>query len=233
MIGEIWGYETAGFFTSDEEVKNWADQSDIYSKWGKGDIKYVDLNHDGKINWGDDTKKNSGDKKVIGNSTPRFLFGLNTTIRYKDFDFGMLWQGVAKRDVALGSTLFWGFQSNKVFSNAFEHTLDYWKEDNQNAYYPRPYMSGENTKNQQIQTKYLQNAAYVRLKNLQIGYNVPTTFTNKIKLERLRIYLSGENLLTFSPLISGIDPEATGGVYGDGKNYPLSRVISVGLNVVF
>lgn len=232
-IGEIWGYETAGFFTSDEEVKNWADQSDIYSKWGKGDIKYVDLNHDGKINWGEDTKKNSGDKKVIGNSTPRFLFGLNTTIRYKDFDFGMLWQGVAKRDVALGSTLFWGFQQNKFFSNAFEHTLDYWKEDNQNAYYPRPYMSGENTKNQQIQTKYLQNAAYVRLKNLQIGYNVPTTFTNKIKLDRLRIYLSGENLLTFSPLISGIDPEATGGVYGDGKNYPLSRVISVGLNVVF
>lgn len=145
----------------------------------------------------------------------------------------MLWQGVAKRDVALGSTLFWGFQQNKFFSNAFEHTLDYWKEDNQNAYYPRPYMSGENTKNQQIQTKYLQNAAYVRLKNLQIGYNVPTTFTNKIKLERLRIYLSGENLLTFSPLISSIDPEATGGVYGNGKNYPLSRVISVGLNVVF
>ena len=232
-LGEIWGYETDGFFRDDADVKGSAGQSALYAKWSAGDIKYKDLNGDKKIDWGDGTADNPGDKKIIGNSTPRFLYGLNLSANYKDFDFSMFWQGVGKRDVFIGSTSYFGFQNNKFFTNVYEHNLDYWTEENTGAFFAKPYATGEVDKNQQIQSRFLQNAAYLRLKNLQIGYSLPRALLQKVKIDRLRFYVSGENLLTFTKLVDGIDPECTEGEWGDAKSYPASLVCSFGLNLTF
>ncbi len=111
--------------------------------------------------------------------------------------------------------------------------MDYWTEENTDAYWARPYFANGEDKNHQTQTRYLQNGAYLRLKSLQLGYTLPISLTQKVKIQNLRIYLSGENLLTFTKLISVFDPELTGGLYGSGTMYPLQKVLSVGLNVTF
>lgn len=232
-LGDIWGYETDRFFTSADDVKNSPDQSAIHAKWNPGDIKYKDLNNDGKINWGDNTASDPGDKKVIGNNTPRFLYGLMFAGQYKDFDFSVFFQGVGKRDVFIGSTTYFGFQGNKYFDNVHEHNMDYWTEDHTDAFFARPYATGEVSKNQQVQSRFIQNGAYLRLKNLQLGYTLPKTLLQGVGIEKLRFYFSGENLLTFSKLIDGIDPEGTVGEWGDGKSYPMSLVCSFGVNLTF
>lgn len=232
-LGDIWGYETDRFFTSEDDVKNSPNQSAIHAKWNPGDIKYKDLNNDNKIDWGDNTASNPGDKKVIGNNTPRFLYGLMFTGQFKDFDFSVFFQGVGKRDVFIGSTTYFGFQGNKYFDNVHEHNMDYWTENNTNTFFARPYATSEVDKNQQIQSRFIQNAAYLRLKNLQLGYTLPSTMLQGVGIEKLRFYFSGENLLTFSKLIDGIDPEATVGSWGDAKAYPMSLVCSFGINLTF
>lgn len=224
---------TEGFFTSPEDVKNSPDQSAIYATWNPEDMKYKDLNGDNKIDWGDNTAVNPGDKKVIGNDTPRFLYGLSFSGIYKDFDFNLFFQGVGKRDVFIGSMTYFGFQGSKFFTTVHDHNLDYWREDNQDAFFARPYATSEVDKNQQVQSRFIQNGAYLRLKNLQIGYTLPKHLLQNTGIDRLRFYFSGENLLTFTKLMDGIDPEATGGNYGDGKSYPMSLVCSFGVNVSF
>ena len=122
-------------------------------------------------------------------------------------------------------------------SAGFTEHWDFWRgEDdalgaNLNAYYPRASFNGG--KNQYRQTRYLQNAAYIRMKNLQIGYTLPKQWSSKAGMSSVRVYLSGDNLLTISDITGVFDPETLGGDWGDGKLYPLSRTISVGLNVNF
>lgn len=111
--------------------------------------------------------------------------------------------------------------------------MNYWTEDNTNAFFARPYATGEVSKNQQTQSRFIQNGAYLRLKNLQLGYTLPKTLLQGVGIEKLRFYFSGENLLTFSKLIDGIDPEGTVGSWGDGKSYPMSLVCSFGVNLTF
>ncbi len=232
-LGDIWGYVTDGFFTSEEDVKKSPDQSAIHAKWNPGDMKYIDLNKDGKIDWGDNTINNPGDKKVLGNNTPRFLYGLMFAGQYKDFDFSVFFQGVGKRDVFIGSTTYFGFQGNKYFDNVHEHNMDYWREDNKDAFFARPYSTGEVSKNQQVQSRFIQNGAYLRLKNLQLGYTLPSELLQGVGIDKLRFYFSGENLLTFTKLMDGVDPEGTSGAWGDAKSYPLSLVCSFGVNLTF
>lgn len=116
----------------------------------------------------------------------------------------------------------------------FKDHLDYWREDNPNAYYPAPRFGGS-SKNRQVQTRYLQNAAYIRLKNIQLGYTLPQQITEKAKISKLRVYVSADNLLTFSQIGGMFDPENLNSNYDGsaGKAYPLQKVISVGLNVNF
>jgi hypothetical protein len=154
---------------------------------------------------------------------------------YKNFDFNMFWQGVAKRDYffSSGTNVFWGFRGNKWQNSYFREHMDYWTPENTNAYYPRPYMYGEHTKNTKTQTKYLQNAAYARLKNIQLGYTLPSKWTQKISLGKVRFYATGENLITITKLTKLFDPEAVGGAWGGGKIYPLSKLVSMGVNVTF
>lgn len=229
-VGEIWGYETIGFFRSEEEIKSAPSQAKIYATWTPGDIRYKDLNGDDKIDWGDNTLENPGDKKVIGNTTPRFSYGITLSGDYKGFDFSVFMQGVGKRDAMLSSNIFWGITGDQWQSSVLTTHTDRWSEDNPNGYYPKYYLSSQNNKNTQTQTRYLQNAAYMRIKNLQLGYSFPKALINKINFERLRVYASVDNLATFTSLIDNIDPEFSA---TDGKLYPLQRTWSLGMNITF
>ena len=233
MVGEIWGYTTVGIAQSQEEMDkhlennkpNWG------TGWAAGDVMFADLNGDGIVSNGSNTLEDHGDITIIGNNKPRYKFGLTLDGAWKGIDFSVFFQGVLKRDYMLSGPYFWGANGGQWQSTCFVEHLDYWTPENTDAYYPRPDFSS--TKNQQTQTGYLQNAAYLRVKNAQIGYTLPKVWTKKAGMESVRIYVSGDNLLTFSDMISVFDPETLGGDWGDGKLYPLQRTISVGINVNF
>ena len=225
-LNEIWGYVSNGLFQSDEDAKA-ADQSYLSGgSWGAGDVKYEDLNNDGKIDIGKNTLDDSGDRKIIGNSTPRYSYGITAGFDYKGFDFEMFWQGIGKRDYWLGGSQFWGFTDE--WCTPLTSSLDYWTEDNRDAYFPRLHHYGVNGGNHQVSTRYLQNAAYLRLKNVVLGYTIPRSITEKVKISRLRVFVQGENLLTFTPLIDSYDPETL-----NNMTYPINKKMSVGLNLTF
>ena len=229
-IGEIWGYVTEGLFKGTDEVSKAADQSYLYSRWTQGDVHYKDLNGDGKIDIGNNTVSNPGDRKVIGNNTPRYAYGFTLDAEWKGFDFSIFLQGIAKRDAWVGSNYFWGVVGDEWQSSPFTVHTNRWTTQNPNGYFPKYYMSGENGKNTQTQTRYLQNASYMRIKNLQLGYSLPRQTIQKLKLQRVRVYVSADNLATFTKLIKTMDPELS---ISDAKIYPLQRTLSAGLNVTF
>ena len=236
-IGEIWGYKTAGIIQTEEQLKKIPDQSYIYGNWTIGDVEYKDLNNDGKIDKGKNTKDDHGDLAVIGNTTPRFSYGISLGAQWKGFDLNIFLQGVGKRDFCPptggnSGVFFWGFTGG-FGSNMYEETSDFWTPENTGAYYPKPYNSSEVYKNQQPQTRYLQNAAYLRLKNFQLGYTIPQTIMSKIGLQRIRMFVSGENLFTITSLQKNFDPELLNGSWGAGKVYPLTKTFSFGFNVDF
>ena len=232
-LGEIWGYETEGIAQSDEQMKSWLENNkpNWGSNWQAGDIMYKDLNGDKKVTSGASTLKDHGDLKRIGNSTPRYNFGLNLNAEWKGIDFSIFFQGVMKRDYWVDGPYFWGANGGLWQSCCFKEHLDCWSEDNTDAYYPKPYFG--NNKNQQTQTRYLQNAAYVRCKNIQLGYTLPQSITEKAGMSRVRAYFSCDNLFTLTSLSGVFDPEAMGGSWGNGKLYPLQRTWAVGLNITF
>ena len=227
-MGEIWGYETYGLFQSEEEIANAPSQSKISANWFPGDVRYVDLDGNGVIDWGDNTVSNPGDRRIIGNTTPRYSYGLNLQADYKGWDLGIFFQGVGKRDSWISSNMFWGLTGGQWQSTVLTSHLDRWTEDNPDGYFPRYYLNSNGDKNMQTQTGYLQNAAYLRLKNLQLGYSIPKKLLGKAGIERLRFYVSVDNLFTISSMPDGIDPEFSA---SDGKVYPLQRTWSVGLNL--
>ena len=247
LTGDIYGYTTIGIAKTPEEMDAHiaslpkGGQTAIGSKWEAGDIMYADINGDGKIDNGSNTLDDMGDLKKIGNNTPRFRTGITLDAQWKGFDFSMFWQGVLKRDFDPGenSMVFWGTTgSGQWWSTSFKDHMDYFRAEdtasplgaNVNAYYPRPLF---NNKNHKTQTAYLQNAAYMRLKNLQLGYTLPKSLINKIGLQNVRVYVSGENLLTITGLSDTMDPETAGIGKQGGTVYPLSRVYSFGLSVNF
>jgi TonB-linked SusC/RagA family outer membrane protein len=250
-MGDIWGYVTKGIARTQEEWDAHARTTDqtyiASSNWGVGDIMYTDLDGDGKINQGANTLNDPGDRKVIGNDTPRYVFSLDLTAAWKGFDFRAFFSGVGKRDFAAGGTFFWGATGNMWWNNCFTGNLDYWRDENSwsviNGYMTEnnddPYFARakDDAHNVQTQSRYIQNAAYIRLKNLQIGYTLPQRWTQKISLDQARIFFSAENLLTFSPIYGLFDPETAYGnstnSQGGGNVYPLSKVISFGLNLNF
>ncbi len=240
MLNEIWGYSTQGIASSQEEMDGWIvnNRPNWGSNWSAGDVMYKDLNGDGVVSSGDNTLENHGDLTVIGNTTPRYRVGLNLDVAWKGLDFSVFFQGVLKRDWAFGQgdAYFWGATGNVWQSACFEDHLDYWREDNMNAYYPKPYFGGVQ-KNQVTQTRYLQDASYLRCKNMQIGYTLPRPWVSKAGIDNCRVYVSCDNLFTITSLSSIYDPEAFGGYgdegWGSGKTYPLQRTFAVGLSLNF
>ncbi|WP_353128705.1 SusC/RagA family TonB-linked outer membrane protein [Parapedobacter pyrenivorans] len=230
-LGEIWGLTTVGLFQTAGQLSNAADQSYYFATWDLGDVQYKDLNADDKVDIGSNTLSDHGDLSIIGNNTPRYSFGTRLGAAWKGIYLDMFWQGVAKRDVWLGSNFFWGVTGNINQSTIFREHMDYWRPDNTGAYFPRHIMTGQSSKNRQVQSRYLQSAAYLRLKNLQLGYTIPARYSERIGMSNLRIYFTGENLLTFSNILGVFDPEAVLGGWGEGKMYPLTKVYSFGLNL--
>ena len=245
VVGNIWGYTTVGIAKTQEEMDNHlaslpkGGQSSIATVWQVGDIMYKDINGDGKIDGGASVLGNTGDRTIIGNNTPRYNFGLNLDWGWKGIDLIVFLQGTMKRDYWVSGPYFWGASGGMWQSAGFREHLDFFRPANEtsalgpnvNGYYPTPrWNTGQN---QLVQTRYLQNAAYVRLKNIQIGYSLPDNLINKIGLNRFRIYASAENMFTFTKMSKIFDPETIAGGWGDGKVYPLSKIISIGLNVTF
>jgi TonB-linked SusC/RagA family outer membrane protein len=245
--GEIWGYTTQGLFSSQEEIDGAPKQTLIKSsnsgKIYPGDIRFADLDGNGVIDYGSNTLDNHGDLSVIGNEEPRYIYGLNLNLDYSNVYFSAFFQGVGKQDwYPSNESIFWG-QYNRPYNNLPTWHLDnYWTEDNMGAYFPR--YAGYNTSlKQTTQTRYLQTAAYIRLKNIQLGYSFPQSFVSKLKLQGLRAGLSAENLWTWSPLykrtkdidianIGSSDPDIGTGS-GDGFNYPTMRSVSFNLSINF
>lgn len=261
-LGEIWGFETDRYFNSsdvnpDGTLKTGTpDQSYLQNgsfRFGAGDIKYKDLNNDGKIDTGKGTIDDHGDLKRIGNQLPRYEYSLRVGAMLKGFDVEVLLQGVGKRDMWSTSSLFVPHAAGAQM-NIFENQLDYWTESNQNARFPRPYINGafgslsglpgnSGCNNFAPQTKYLNNLAYLRVKNFTVGYTLPQNLTRKIFVEKLRFYFSAQNLFTFDHIDGVMDPECTGGsskTYTNGMDMtmagramPFNRQWSCGLQITF
>lgn len=261
-LGEIWGFETDRYFNSSDVNQDGTlktgtpDQSYLQNgsfRFGAGDIKYKDLNKDGKIDTGKGTIDDHGDLKRIGNQLPRYEYSLRVGAMLKGFDVEVLLQGVGKRDMWSTSSLFIPHAAGAQM-NIFENQLDYWTESNQNARFPRPYINGafgslsglpgnSGCNNFAPQTKYLNNLAYLRVKNFTVGYTLPQNLTRKIFVEKLRFYFSAQNLFTFDHIDGVMDPECTGGSSKSytngmdmtmaGRAMPFNRQWSCGLQITF
>lgn len=232
-FGEIWGLQTEGFFTSQEDIDNHANQWEVTSSPGErpiepGDLKYKDVNNDGKINKGDWTLNNSGDYRVIGNSSNRYCFGLDISLNWHNFDLRAFFQGVGKKDWYPDSQYFFGIYW-APWANVLTNNLDHWTPENPNGYFPRlkSYLANGNGDLSIPQTRYMQNAAYIRMKNLTVGYTIPLICSKRLKTEA-RIYFSGENLFEITQLCKNYDPEGL-----DSYLHPFQRVFSFGLNLTF
>ncbi|MEO9004681.1 MAG: TonB-dependent receptor [Ginsengibacter sp.] len=227
-LGNIWGFTTEGFYKTDADASAINNSALAGYTWLAGDIKYADLNKDGKISYGDNTVANPGDQNIIGNSTPRYKFGFNLNLEYKGFDFAAFIQGVLKRDFdPKGSYVFYGF-ANAEWNLPYAYALDYWTPQNPNAYFARPRFGGHG--NQQTQTKYLLNAAYGRVKQLTFGYTLPKQLISRWNIQKVRAYITGANLITITSLFKGFDPEIIN--FGGGyTTYPINKSVSFGLQV--
>ena len=230
-IGEIWGYETQGIFQSEEEVASAADQSSVNSgTWVPGDIRYADLNGDGVIDKGTTTLDDRGDMKIIGNSSARYSFGINGNVKWKGLSLDMFFQGL-KRDY-LPPNSPWGafYPYNSGYAEKY-YLTDTWSEDNRDAYFSRPMISTNNSKNIQAQSRYVQNASYIRLKNVTLNYNLPEETVTSIGLSKVAVYLSGMNLWESTGMRKPLDPE---NVYSSlNQQYYFDRTYSLGVKVAF
>ncbi len=214
--------------------------------FGPGDVKYTDLNGNGQIDNGDGSKENPGDKEVIGNSTPRFEYGIRLGADYKGFDLSIFMQGIGKREVwGNGFLAIPGYNTGDgAMPNTF--ASDYWTESNTDAFYARPYnMAGSNNAyNYYTQSRYLLDMSYFRIKNITFGYTLPKDIMKKAHIQNARIYLAMENFFTFDNLRGlPIDPETVQGYsmfnttnYNSGRTgvgTPTFKSVSVGVQLNF
>lgn len=228
-VGEIWGYRVEGLFQSDEEAANWYSQKDISNVvWGAGDIKVKDVDGNGVIDNGIETLDDHGDLEIIGNTTPRYQYGITANLTYKDYYLNIFFQGVGKREYMPTDEAFW--PAGSEYYNAQKwHVYDSWTPDNPDAYLPIP--RAKDTRNRVTNDRYLQDAAYCRLKNLTLGWNLPKQWISKVWLTNASIYVSAENLFEFTKVKGPYDPEAI--VNGGSMTYPFMRSYSIGVNLTF
>lgn len=242
-VGDFWGLKTLGIAKTDQEMRAHlatlphGGQSWLGTDWRAGDIMYADLDGNGVISMESGTLADHGDLIKLGNDQPRYQFGLDLNAAWKGFDLRVFFQGVGKRDFWPGYVAFWASSNQNIwYMLGFEEHLDYFRNTpsgnldvNLDSYYPRPLL---NAKNQYMQTKYLQDASYIRLKNLTFGYTIPKKYTQRIKVENLRLFFTGENLWTGTKLSTVFDPE---GINGNDKisgiGYPIMKTWACGLTI--
>lgn len=252
--GEIWGFVTDRLFQEDDfnedgtlkegiaSQEYFEKQSGYGYKYGPGDVKYVDLDGDGQITWGDKTPNNHGDLTKIGNSTPRYEYNFSIGAEWHGVDLRVFFQGVGKRDYWATGTMMipgWNFSEGVYYA----HQTDYWSPENIDAFYPRitemnqPGQYSAAGFNFLCQSRYLLDMSYLRLKNITLGYSLPKSVLKKMHFEKFRIYFSAENVAEFDHLGNlPIDPETAtsagdGGSMGWGRIYPFTRKMSCGLQI--
>lgn len=253
-LGDIWGYVSDGLFATDEEAAAYEAAIDSkgtvhktlfgckapYNHLMAGDIRYKDLNGDGKINAGSSTLDKPGDRRVIGNKLPRYNYSVKGDFSWNGIDLSVFFQGVGKLDwlPSQNCLYFYGpyaFERPSFISKDFDSLCWSSEEgaDNSHAIFPRKRGNLVKGKNYVATDYFLQNARYIRLKNLTIGYTLPI---KSKALERARIYFSGENLFYISPLRKAcktIDPEVATTTATNDSMYPYSRTFSVGVDITF
>lgn len=219
-MNSFYGYESAGFFQSQAEIDSWEKYNIGYTP-KPGDLKYVDQNGDGVID--------SNDRKVLGSWDPGVTFGFNVGASYKGWDIMAFFQGATDVKGYLGIEAVGSIDGDAAKPASL--WLDSWTPENPGAKYPRvtTTLYGVSMPNT-CSDFWMQDATYVRLKNLQIGYTFPKQWLTKLGISKLRLYYSGQNILTFTGFLKGWDPEAPA---GRGNYYPQTKVHSFGVNVTF
>ncbi|MHC2992751.1 TonB-dependent receptor [Pontibacter sp. HJ8] len=268
-LGQIWGYHVAGQFQSDEEALAYQNsfvnpsnslgnvynyilnvvQNNDWSVLRAGDIKYVDVDGDGRIDRGNYTLEDHGDLQPIGNAMPKFPFGFNVSANWKGFDVSVAGAGVAKQNWYPTGDIYWGTYQRPYLSFLREDLVDNaWTPENPGSKYPqieRGYASlGSGRSLYEMNDYYMENIGYLRVKNMTFGYTLPEGLTSKISVKKLRVYFSGENLLTwrFGDLTKYVDPEQAGSAINysnpgsavgraDLRSYPMGKTYSMGINV--
>jgi hypothetical protein len=203
--------------------------------WFPGDLVYKDIDGNGMIDGGNSTWYNMGDLSYLGNSSPRYTYGLNFTADWNGFDLRMNFEGVGKQDLWFEGLFYQGIDrgGSMWFSTFNKNSLDYWRPDNTDAFFPRPYMSSEYGSKFQVDDQYLTDGAYLRFKTLQLGYSIPKNrILNKLSVQNLRIYSTVENVgLLINKSHVKIDPLLIRN--SGGRTYPPQRTFSLGLNLTF
>jgi TonB-linked SusC/RagA family outer membrane protein len=228
--GERWGFETVGIFQTPDDVAEAPDQSQLGANWREGDIQYADLNGDGVIDYGENTLENPGDQRIIAYENPRYNFGFTSNIGWKNFTLNVFFQGILKYQ-------YWPPNGNWVAFYPFNaghvekyYLTDTWSETNPDAYFAAPHISTNTKQNILPQTRYVQDAAYVRLKNLTLGYNLPESIASKVGMTNARIYFAGQNMWEFTRMRKPLDPEVRPTLT---QEYYKQRTYSFGINVSF
>ena len=259
VIGEMWGYRVEGFFRTQEEADNHPQRirSNANRRNYVGDVKFKKLDEEATEVWrGNNRVGDSGSREIIGNSEPRFSYGINLGADWNGFFFSTFFDGVMKRDwYPSRESPFWGqynrsynyyprWQEGKIFQEELQ---------NFDAYLPR--LVGNLARNDDtslgvVNDKYMQNVAYIRLRSVNLGYNIPSAISGKIGANNMRVYVTAENIWTWSPLYkitrdiyvanvrgsgsgrSGLSSSGAGGD-GDGFNYPTLKSVSLGFSITF
>lgn len=222
-VSAFYGFVTNGIFQNQAEVEKYAVQvpgNDPFNRTSAGDIKFRDLNNDGKID--------DADRTYIGNPSPRFIFAMNNSFAYKGFDLSIFLQGVEGNDIFNANRI--SLEGMAVAQNQTTAVLNRWTPDHTNTGVPRAVFNDPN-KNTRVSDRFIEDGSYLKIKNITLGYSLPATITRRAKLQTARVYLSAQNLYTFTRY-SGFDPEV--GVTGIDLNvYPVTRVLSAGVNLIF
>lgn len=227
-LNSVWGYKTDGYFQTQQEADDYKAKVQYpfapANAFKPGDVKYLDLNGDGRISAGGATPEDPGDLTYLGTTSGRYTYGMDLGLNWKGIDFSVMFQGVAKRAFLLNNNALVPFNQSAFMP--YSIFMDRWTPENPNAMFPRLYQG--NTYNYQPADRSVQNGSYLRLKNVQLGYTIP--FRKKF-IQNMRIYLAGQDLWEKTDVLSVFDPEV--GNDADTGTYPFFRTVSFGLNVTF
>jgi TonB-linked SusC/RagA family outer membrane protein len=223
-LNSVWGYKTAGYFQTQDEADKYKAgvKYPFFPNPAPGDVKYLDLNGDGVISAGDGTPSSPGDLVYLGTTNARYTYGFDMGLSWKRIDFSVFFQGALQRSFLIDQ----GTLSPILGTADMPWTIhmDHWTPDNPNALFPRMYQTSAH--NFLPSDKWTQNGSYIRLKNLQIGYDIPL---NKKNISDLRIYVSGQDLWESTKVLSVFDPEVGNNV--SATAYPFYRTVSFGFNL--
>lgn len=223
-INAFYGHLTNGIFQTQEEVDSYAVQTggmDAFNRTSAGDLRFIDLNNDGVIN--DD------DRAFLGNPNPKFIFAMNNTFGYRNFDLSIFVQGEYDKDI-FNANLIWQ-ESMGTVQNQTTRVRDRWIAEGTSSEIPRA-VFGDPNKNARPSNRFVEDGSYVRIKNVSLGYSIPTVISKRAALKKARIYVSAQNLFTFTNY-SGNDPELSNASGIDLNVYPQAKTFSVGANLTF